>query len=164
MSDYNECPVHDLMYDSNSSCPGCDADHDKPFKNRIAALESVVNDMLEAIVPYRVNTDGTTSPTIPDVIIERINVLMPPTHPADRPKGQTEDEMTRKTEALGSELNDGLGACPFCGCTSISPGEVIGERDDGSRYCQTGCNNCGALGPESEPTDEAADACWNHRA
>ena len=77
MSDYNECPVHDLMYDSDSSCPECAAYHDRPFKERIAALESIINDMLEAIVPYQETADGTTTATIPDSIIERINVLMP---------------------------------------------------------------------------------------
>lgn len=42
-----------------------------------AQAEALINDLLEAVVPYRENTDGTTSSTIPDHIIDRINAMFP---------------------------------------------------------------------------------------
>ena len=72
MSHYYECPLHGL-YDSDQSCPQCDEEQDA----RIHNLETLIRDILEAIVPYRINQDGTTSSNIPDELMARINVLVP---------------------------------------------------------------------------------------
>jgi Lar family restriction alleviation protein len=59
--------------------------------------------------------------------------------------------------------------CPFCGSTEISDGEMLTEKDDGSRVTQSQCRGCGAFGPEAV-TDGPdyggvrAITAWNRRA
>ena len=36
--------------------------------------------------------------------------------------------------------------CPFCGSENIEQGEALMEQN-GRRYSQAGCTDCGALGP-----------------
>jgi len=57
--------------------------------------------------------------------------------------------------------------CPFCGSTDISEGEALSERK-GKRYKQTGCADCGAMGPIKLVHDiydnSPANKAWNTRA
>ena len=71
----------------------------------------------------------------------------------------------------GSALTEGLERllpCPFCGSTNISGGEVYGENRDGTVYKQTGCLDCGALGPMVTPEDvydeQGCNDAWNTRS
>lgn len=65
-----------------------------------------------------------------------------------------------------------LKACPHCG-GAASSGEALSVKG-GRYYSQTGCADCGALGPRVEITGPAvlaavrnatpaADAAWNQR-
>ena len=69
-----------------------------------------------------------------------------------------------------SHSNTGLGLmpCPFCSSTNISGGEVLGEHRDGTKFKQTGCLDCGALGPMVEPLDtydeSGCNDAWNTRS
>jgi hypothetical protein len=65
-----------------------------------------------------------------------------------------------------------LEACPFCGSHNISSGESLVSDDEGYGK-QTGCEDCGALGPIvrivedhiiGPDASEVADAAWNRRA
>ena len=40
-------------------------------------------------------------------------------------------------------------ACPFCGSTEISAGEVLSENARGEQCTQSKCMSCGAFGPEA---------------
>ena len=73
-----------------------------------------------------------------------------------------------------SSGNSGLLPCPFCGSTEIESGESLSVRNM-QYYLQTGCTNCGALGPVKRvPSSIAlrkirgeandADNAWNIRA
>ena len=59
--------------------------------------------------------------------------------------------------------------CPFCGSDDISEGEALSQKD-GKYYKQTGCNDCGALGPIKAANvndiydDGSASKAWNTRA
>jgi hypothetical protein len=63
-----------------------------------------------------------------------------------------------------------LAACPFCGGTNISAGEVAGQGLVNDDCTQTACMDCGALGPEApldggpDYGDELSSAAWNRRA
>lgn len=61
-------------------------------------------------------------------------------------------------------------ACPFCGSTDISEGEVLTSNPDGGASTQSMCRGCGALGPDAHLRDgeidygsEKATAAWNRR-
>jgi len=57
-----------------------------------------------------------------------------------------------------------LKPCPWCPSGgSISSGEASSQYPDGRTSIQTGCTECGAMGPERN-TEEEADAAWNTRA
>ena len=57
-----------------------------------------------------------------------------------------------------------LKPCPWCPSGgSISSGEASSQYPDGRTSVQTGCTECGAMGPERN-TEEEADAAWNTRA
>lgn len=62
-------------------------------------------------------------------------------------------------------------ACPFCGSTDISEGEVLSETPNGRVTTQSMCRGCGALGPEAKLDVDEVDygsvkstAAWNRRA
>lgn len=65
-------------------------------------------------------------------------------------------------------------ACPFCGSTNISSGEVLtssGVKGGVNAVTQSQCMECGAVGPEAELAEGDADygcvksiAAWNRRA
>ena len=82
-------------------------------------------------------------------------------------------EITQATEAANgqsqlTEVLERLLPCPFCGSTNISGGEVLGENRDGTEYKQTGCLDCGALGPMATPADiydeSGCNKAWNMRS
>ena len=57
-----------------------------------------------------------------------------------------------------------LKPCPWCPeGGAISSGEALSNYPDGRTSIQTGCTECGAMGPERN-TAEEADAAWNTRA
>ena len=55
-----------------------------------------------------------------------------------------------------------LKACPFCGGDDVDGSFGLGQRSDGSDYIVSGCNECGACGPDEETEEEAIKA-WNTR-
>jgi Lar family restriction alleviation protein len=66
-------------------------------------------------------------------------------------------------------MTDKLKPCPFCGSENISSGEVHGTHPNGYSFKQTGCLDCGSLGPEVKEkttyaeSDDKADKAWNRR-
>lgn len=61
MSDYTECTQHDLMYDSDSSCPKCSLEAKQPMVGTIEALASALEYVMETTLPYR--NDGSCTIT-----------------------------------------------------------------------------------------------------
>ena len=53
--------------------------------------------------------------------------------------------------------------CPFCGGTDeLEPDECYGKTADGIPVWNSGCESCGACGPQRFSVDEAVNA-WNAR-